>query len=163
MASVKHPVGSLHEDVVIAGVQSATNRSAALLHTRPSSTPARLSTRNSFGSDAAAGNTATIDPETFWFQAGTAFGNHTRISYVDDNSGSSSSNQTTILMNNLDTIVIGAESASTFIRGFYGHISLVGLHTVARGTAWLNYWNTSLTQGTFWGVGSWVSDSTELS
>ncbi len=162
MASAVRSTGP-HEDMVLLTVQDASTSSATVLHTRPSSTPARMTNRNPYGSEATAGNSATIVPTTAWFQAGTTFGNNTRISYVDANTGSSSSSQATVELSNLDTIVIGAESGASFMRGFNGQISLVGLHTVGRGTAWLNYWNKSLTQSTFWTVGVWVVDSTALS
>lgn len=162
MASAVRSEGP-NEDMVLMSVQDASSRSGTLLHTRPSSTPARLTNRNAYGSEATAGNSATIVPTTAWFQAGTTFGNNTRISYVDANTGSSSTNQTTLTLSDLDTIVIGAETGDSFLRGFNGQISLVGLHTVGRGTAWLNYWNKSLTQSTFWTVNSWTADPTALS
>lgn len=162
MASAVRSEGP-HEDMVLLSVQDASSRSGTLLHTRPSSTPARLTNRNAYGSEATAGNSATITPTTAWFQAGTTFGNNTRISYVDANTGSSSTNQTTLVLSDLDTIVIGAETGDSFLRGFNGQISLVGLHTVGRGTAWLNYWNKSLTQSTFWTVNVWTADLTALS
>ena len=162
MASVVHPAGQVHKDVVISSVQDTTSRSGVLLRTRPSSTPARLTTRNPFGSEASAANTETIVATTEWFQAGTAFGNHTRISYVNANTGSSSGGQATIVLSGLDTIVIGAEMGTPFVRGFYGDISLVGLHTKGRGEDWLNYWNKSLDQATFWGTWVWNASSTQL-
>ena len=161
MASAVRSEGP-HEDMVLLSVQDASSRSGTLLHTRPSSTPARLTNRNTYGSEATAGNSATIVPTTAWLQAGTTFGNNTRISYVDANTGSSSTNQTTIVLSALDTIVIAAETGDAFVRGFNGQISLVGLHTVGRGTAWLNYWNKSLTQSTFWGTWVWNASSTQL-
>lgn len=163
MASIVKPAGSIHTDSVIMAVQDASNLAGVFLKTRPSSTPARMVTRNAFGTEGAAGYSGSIVATSNWFQAGTSFGNHTRIAYADTLSGSSSSPQTTIIVNNLDTIIIGAENASTPIRGMDATISLAGLHATPRGTAWLKYWNKSLTQGTFWTVGSWVSDPTALS
>ena len=61
-----------------------------------------------------------------------------------------------------DTIIIGAELATTPTRGMDATISLVGLHATPRGSAWLKYWNKSLTQASFWTIGAWVADPTAL-
>jgi len=163
MASVKRPSGSINNDAVIMAVQDSDSAGAVLLRTRPSSTPARTTTRNAYGTEASAGNSAAVVPTSWWFQAGTSFGNHTRISYVDGNTGSSTSGQDTVVVSSLDRITIAAEYATTMTRELEGTVAHAGLHATPRGTAWLNYWNKSLTQGTFWAVGSWTADPTALS
>lgn len=162
MASVVKPAGSIHTDSVIMSVQDSDSQSGVLMKTRPSTTPARTVTRNAFGTEAWSGYSGTIVATTAWFQAGTAYGDSTRLAYADANAGSSSSSQSTIILNSLDRIMIGAEYATTHVRGMDATISLCGVHAVARGEAWLNYWNKSLTQATFWTVGGWVADPTAL-
>ena len=163
MASVKKPSGGLNTDSMIVSVQDSDSQAGVFLRTRPSSTPARTTTRNSAGTEASAGYSGTIVPTVQWFQAGTSFGNHTRISYADANAGSSSSSTPTIVVSSLDRITIAAEWATTPTREIDAIISLVGIHASARGETWLNYWNASLAQSSFWTVGAWVSDPTALS
>lgn len=162
-ASVKKPTGDLHTDSVIVSIQDSGSKSGVFLHTRPSSTPARLSNRNSFGTEATAGNSTAITASNWWFQAGLSFGNHTRVSYVNEAAGSSSSSLDTVILDNLNTVSIAAEYAATPVRGMNATICLVGLHGAARGVAWVSYWDKTLDQATFWSVGAWVADPTALS
>lgn len=163
LASVKKPTGQIHTDSVIASLQASDDLAGVFLKTRPSSTPARTVVRNAFGTEGSAGYSGAITPTTQWFQAAVSFGNHTRLAYADALAGSSSSPQSTIIPNGLDTFTIGAEDASTMVRGMTATISLVSLHSTTRGSDWLKYWNKSLDQATFWTVGAWVADPTALS
>lgn len=160
-ASAKRPSGDIHEDLVLAAVQSSTTHAAALLHTRPSSSPARLTTRNQVGSEQTAGNSATVAINSYWFQAGIAFGDNSRVVAVDTG-GTSQSGQGVAVVEGIDTIVIGADILGTPSRGFKGHITLVGLHIDPRGNDWRDYWNASLTQSSFWGTWTWTAESNSL-
>jgi len=162
-ASIKKPSGSLNTDSVIASLQDQSSRCGVFLHTRPSTTPARTTNRNAYGTEGTAGNSTTITPTTAWFQAGTSYGNHTRISYVNEAAGSSSGGVDTVIISGLDLFCVGAEYAATPVRGMDAEISLVGLHQAARGSAWVSYWDKSLDQATFWTVGAWTADPTALS
>ena len=153
--SAKRPSGDIHEDLVLAAVQSSTTHAAAILHTRPSATPARLTTRNRVGSEETAGNSATVAINSYWFQAGIAFGDNSRVVAVDAG-GTSQSGQGVAVVEGIDTIVIGADILGTPSRGFKGHLTLVGLHIKARGDDWRDYWNASLTQSSFWEGSDWA-------
>lgn len=160
-ASAKRPSGDAHEDLVLAAVQSSTTHSAAILHTRPSTSPARLTTRNQVGSEQTAGNSAVVAINSYWFQSGIAFGDNSRVVSVDTG-GTSQSGQGVAVVEGINTIVIGADILGTASRGFKGHITLVGLHIEGRGNDWRDYWNASLTQSSFWGTWTWTAESSSL-
>ena len=160
-ASAKRPSGDRHEDLVLAAVQSSTTQAAAFLHTRPSSSPARLTTRTRVGSEETAGNSATVAINSYWFQAGIAFGNNSRVVAVGAG-GTSQSGQGVAVVEGIDTIVIGADILGTPSRGFKGHIALVGLHIEGRGDDWRDYWNASLNQSTFWSTWTWTAEPNGL-
>jgi len=163
MASYKKPSGEVNNDSVLAAVQDSDARTAVMLHTRPSATPARLTNRNAFGTQYSAANSTSVTATNWNFHAGTSYGNHTRISYVGEATGSSTSSQDVVIVNNLDRITIAAEYATTPLRGMNATIAFVGLHQAARGSAWISYWAKSLDQATFWTVGAWTADPTALS
>ncbi len=160
-ASAKRPSGDIHEDLVLAAVQSSTTHAGAFLHTRPSSSPARLTTRNRVGSEQTAGNSATVAIASYWFQAGIAFGNNSRVVSVGTG-GTSQSGQGVAVVEGIDTIVIGADILGTVSRGFKGHLALIGLHIEGRGDDWRDYWNAQLDQSTFWGTWVGVVESNSL-
>ncbi len=157
-ASAKRPTLDLHEDLVLAAVQSSVTQAAAILHTRPSSTPARLTTRNQAGSEQTAGESTTVAIGNYWFQAGIAFGNNSRVVSVGAG-GTSQGGQGVAVVESITTISVGADILGTPSRGFKGHITLVGLHTIGRGNDWRDYWNASLTQSSFWGTWAWTADA----
>jgi len=163
MGSYKKPSGGVNDDSVLATVQDTDTKCGVLLHTRPSATPARLTNRNAFGTEFTAGNSTSITATNWNFMAGTSYGNHTRISYVGEATGSSSSSQDTVILSGMDRVTIAAEYATTPIRGMNATVALVGLHQAARGSAWLGYWGKSLDQANFWTVGSYTADPTALS
>jgi hypothetical protein len=164
MAAYKKPTGAVNDDSVLATVQDTDTRTAVILHTRPSSTPARQTGRNAYGTEYSAANSTAVTATNWNFQAGTSYGNHTRISYVGEAEGSSTTSQDTVIIKNMDRIMIAAEYATAApIRGMNATIAFVGLHAAARGSAWISYFAKSLDQSTFWTVGAWTPDPTALS
>lgn len=149
-ASAKRFAASNFEDSVLVEIADSSSVSAAQLHTVASSSPIRLTTRSAGGGEVSAGNNTSLSADTWFHAFALAKGGNTRQALVDGG-GTTQTPQTSVTPTSLDTIRIGGTVAGgAAARLFGGRLAFVGVHSAVRSPAWHAYWESMMSQNSFW-------------